>query len=224
MGNILIIGHAYTNNPEAHKHLSDPAKQLGAPLLMIGANQPWPEDHANYQKIISILRSRPEEYCIVTDSYDVLMVRWNEQEAISALDCASGRLISCEDNCWPPGKWCESYTRTPDCYAINAGQFGGRKGSIIDFMETVYSGRWSVESGGMNQEIMHKMYADGVPMELDTHCRIFQSMSGSSSNRVIMKDRKLINRETGAFPMFLHFNGRTPGIEEWYGKVYGTAD
>jgi hypothetical protein len=124
--------------------------------------------------------------------------------------------MSCEADCWPAGDYCAAYTdHSTPWYAINGGQYCGERLKIVQLLNVIYSRADSTTRGGSSQEILHMLHADGYPMTLDNKCRVFQSMSGISSQYVVPREKRAYNTVTETHPMFLHFNGRTPGADEW---------
>lgn len=172
---------------------------------------------------VQAIRGRSEGYIVITDAFDVFVSRWDSDEVISLIDAEpSGIILSCEISCYPPGPWCEVAYPAPQSIwaAVNGGQMCGRRDALADLMERNICD-YQTTAGGGNQERYHKMLAAGVKFGLDTDCRVFCSMAGHSL--VENRDGLAYNTVTGTNPMFLHFNGRTPGIEEWYERVYGAA-
>ncbi len=211
---IHVVAHAYTSDASQWEGLRETAAKNKVPLTMRGLNQPCPWD-AGFPDFVAYLRQRPEPYVLVTDAFDVLVSRWDEAELISLIDAEpSGIIQSCEDNCWPAGEWCSAYKRETPWYAANGGQVCGRNQAVADMFEVNYRD-YLTTAGGGNQERLHKMFAAGYPIGLDTHCRIFQSMSGASSGYVEYRDGKMFNTFTKTWPMFGHWNGRTPGMDIW---------
>tara|TARA_R110000868_G_scaffold167806_3_gene402271 strand:- start:745 stop:1296 length:552 start_codon:yes stop_codon:yes gene_type:complete len=169
-----------------------------------------------FLKIRTAIQNHDCTHAIYVDAFDVLVSRWEEKEVETLIDKAGGLLMSCECGCWPAGPWCDTYVarkRTPWC-AINGGQFAGTRQAMIDLLREVYDRKNMMECGGGNQEILHKMLADGYEMGLDQECRIFQSMAGLSEC-ITEKNGIMYNTFTDTFPMFPHWNGRTPGMGDW---------
>lgn len=168
---------------------------------------------------IQAIESVGADCVVVTDAFDVLVSRWDPDEIIRKILDAPGNLImSCEADCWPAGAWCQSYraweSPTP-WYAICAGQYTGTSSAVIRAMREIQARAGTVAAGGSSQELLHRMYADGFPMALDRRCEIFQSMSGYPAKAVEAREGKAFNTLTGAWPMFMHWNGRAPGMDGW---------
>jgi len=53
----------------------------------------------------------PDDYVLATDGFDTTFSRWDEGEVIRLIDSSLNNwLISCNEECWPGGAWCDSYT------------------------------------------------------------------------------------------------------------------
>ncbi len=222
---ILVMGGAHTTDIYKFRHLHNSAARLGVELCILGYGKtfdPWP----SIQNCIDFAKSRTEPYILLTDTFDVLMSRWNEQELRMMMDAAPDLIISVEWWVYPKGPWASAYAALEGryrWYAINGGQYCGRREQMIAMWEAMlWRARQGQETaGGSSQELLHKMYLDGAAFTLDLECRIFQSMFGPHAPLIVSKDGRAFNTITGSYPMFLHFNGGAPGIEEW-SKVLAT--
>ncbi len=164
--------------------------------------------------LVDLLRARSEEYIVLTDAYDVLFSRWDGVELVALIDAEpSGLINSCESDCWPAGPWCAAYKQETPWWACNGGQVCGKREALVEM--TMESQKHPITAGGGNQERLHRMIADGYPIGLDNHCRVFQSMTGAAAIHVECRERKVFNSFTRSWPMMLHFNGRCPGMETW---------
>jgi hypothetical protein len=239
---VAVITCAFTNNPDHWRYLRESAKINGLNLHVIGNGKNFPGNVDVFKELIPYVESLDDEYILLTDGYDVLVNRWNEDEVIELVDASRGLLVSCNDECWPEGPWCKSYpdNGTPWRTAC-AGQYVGKKVNVLWLWREFLGGRWSQECGGSTQEMMHRMYdyaaiaaiQTGIvwpkPFELDTRCQVFQIMGRNSQPQVFLPvakydgDMTLLratNRITGMIPMFLHFGGRAPGMAEWFDRLY----
>lgn len=195
---------------------------VSAPLTL---HSPGGND-VDHRVFIAGILACPSPYVVLTDAYDVLCVRWNPHEIIALIaQQPSSILHSCESSCWPAGPWCDlAYpvpSRTSPWWAINGGQVAGKRDDLAAMIERVYT--YPVEAGGGNQERIHRMIADGHKIGLDRDCLIFQSMLGKESEFVHRLECDGVlsawNVLTNSQPMFLHFNGRAPGMEKWRGLL-----
>jgi hypothetical protein len=219
---ILVASSAYTSDPSTWRYLRESAAKHKVPLHVIGEGQPFPGMGA-IRNGIELLRSRSEEYVIITDAYDVIVNRWDEDEVRMLIDAAPSLIMSVEPKVWPVAEDLEAaYSHLAGRYkwfAINGGQYAGRREQIMAMWQEMLL-RWDCGqaiNGGSSQEILHRMYADKRPFTLDLECRLFQTMIGEAA-RHIVPNPMAYNTATHNWPMFLHFNGKTPGIEEW-GKI-----
>lgn len=208
MNQVAIM--SWATEPSEAKLLVESAGRVQAPLVLIGGIG---GNDMPLTKPALDMSLRDEPYVVLTDAYDVLMVRWDEAELIGRIEEAGGLLVSTEAGCWPDGPWCSVYGGGR---AANGGQYCGRRQQVIAFLETINRRLPEVTAGGGSQETIHRMIADGYPAKLDLNCEIFQSMSGSSSADISMHQGQVFNHATGSMPMFAHWNGRTPGMEEFW--------
>ncbi len=217
MPEVVIISGAFTEDPGQWIKMRLSCERLGANLHVIGPGRPFPGYPAMLEGI-AYLKSITTPYVVHSCSYDVFLTRWDEAELIGAIESAGGLIVSTEAECWPAGPWCDVYKGGR---GANGGQYCGRREQVIDFMETMYGRLGEVTAGGGNQEIIHRMLSDGYPAALDLNCEIFQSMSGQSIMDVSVHQGQFVNHKYGTFPMFVHFNGRTPGIDAFWKELNG---
>jgi hypothetical protein len=217
---IKVLTGAYTTDPDQWRHFRDSAVRHKVDLKVFGEGQPYPGLPA-YRDVLAYLDTLTHPYVMITDAYDVAIVRWSEAEIAARIEASPGKiLMSCEENCWPAGPWCEAYRQRKDPRLgrwgyINGGQYCGRLVEVIQLIRELIKPEWNIQAGGGSQEIFHQIYAAGWPMDLDADSEIFQSMAGESSKFVMRGEGGVFNMQTLSWPMLLHFNGRTPGIEKW---------
>lgn len=220
---IAVVAPAYTTLPSEYKYLRESAAKHQIDLHILGEGKGWPEIEV-YRDAMDLIATLPADYIVCTDAYDVMVARWSGPELVYHIEKSGGFLISAEAQCYPPGPWSEAYTPVGPWPYINGGQFCGRKDQLLRMMRMVLNG-YTDEKGGGSQERWHKMYADGVPIAVDRGCRIFQSMSGDAVQFIkpITPTGHFLayNSHSDSCPMFLHFNGRTAGINHWYECIYG---
>jgi hypothetical protein len=216
----LILSSAYTDDYTRWAALRDSAARYGVMLNVMGQGQNYPGGMVTIQRAIDFLKTREEQYVVVTDSFDVVMSRWDEREVNLLIDAAPDLIMSVEWWVWPKGPWDKAYSHLVGrhrWFAINGGQYCGRREQLIKMWEAMLW-RWDrgqETAGGSSQELLHKMYNDGAAFTLDLECRIFQSMYGGHAHLIKVKDGRAFNTITGSHPMFLHFNGGAPGMREW---------
>jgi hypothetical protein len=226
---ILVLSSAYTSDPSKWKYLRESAENHKVPLHVLGQGQPFPGMGA-IQNGIEFLKTRSEEYVVITDAYDVIVNRWDENEVRMLIDSAPSLIMSVEPKVWPPAPELEApYAHLAGrykWYAINGGQYAGRRQEIIAVWQGMMA-RWDAgqaRHGGSSQEILHRMFADQRLFTLDLECRLFQTMIGEEARYVYAQSQELAdyracNSVTYTRPMFLHFNGQglglSPGLDEW---------
>ena len=228
MNDILVLSFAYTTDNQRWAALGISCTQRRVPLHVLGYGKEHPGP-CGFQEATEFLKGRSEEYIVITDSFDVICNRWDEDELRMLIDSAPNLIMSVEPLVWPVG--------APDTYpsadrykwrAINGGQYCGRRGDII-VMWSELMALWRLGAravaplGGSSQEILHRMYAaPDYFFTLDLECRIFQTMIGENAKFVeaTFKHGRAIARNsiTKSYPMFLHFNGgkpQSPTFEDW---------
>lgn len=222
MTNMLVLAPAYTTEDSTWRCLRESAELNGVELCMYGLGWGFPHLEA-YRTAIELAQRFTGDYVLHTDAYDVLINRWNELEVANLIENSpDGLIISCNDECWPAGPWSDAYRKgTTPWWSACGAQYTGRKEQMIWLWEEFLNGKWSAECGGGNQEMLHRMQTAGRDLSLDTECRIFQIMGHQSRPHIAIKDGKAYNKLTGTFPMFLHYGGRAPGIEEMFERLYG---
>lgn len=221
---VAVVTGAFTNDPNDWACLRHSAAKCGLRLHVLGEGHGYPHLGVFPQYLIPYVQALPDDYVLLTDAYDVIVNRWDADEVIRLVDATkSGLLVSCNDECWPEGSWCEAYpdTGTPWRTAC-AGQYVGNKEAVLNLWHEFGSGRWEQTAGGTTQEMMHRMYAaDPWAFDLDRRCEVFQIMGAASKDHVGVQAEEAINWLTKTKPMFLHFGGRAAGLREWYEFLWG---
>ncbi len=188
---VTILGPAYTGNLEQYQWLLKTAAKFGAPTpQLFGLGRPHPGDPQVLEDAISALKTCGTRYALCTDTYDTMFLRWDESELIKQIEKSKGLLLATEMECWPPGEWCAAYKGGP---AINGGQSCGLTEYLIFMFQEMQ--RVPVDNC---QERLHRMYAMGYPMGLDTERAIFYTMSGGMAQWLSKYN-----------PMMVHGNGRS---------------
>jgi hypothetical protein len=235
----LVLASAHTADPNAWAGLRDTCDLFGVPLRVLGTDNPlgYASDDPRLflegvPEVIEALRVDAAEYVLITDAFDVLACRrWDAGQIAGYIDAAPGKLLmSCEANCFPDGPWRAAYDRqsgSPWRYA-NAGQLCGTREAVITLLTVLQN---QVATLGRNaQETIHRLYANrDCEIGLDTDCRVFQSLFTGAAEHVSrispmnLRDACAFNRITGAYPFFLHANGRAPGYPGWYRYLTGRS-
>jgi hypothetical protein len=238
MNQVLVLATAHTEDPKCYECFKVSHEILGIPFRIIGTDKPLnvPSNDPrlfmlSIQEAIDLLVKASEPYIIITDCFDVIAARWDERELVKEIENSEGGvLVSCEANCFPDAEWRTQYDQDPSLagspwkYA-NGGQFCGLRIEIVKLLQILRDRMHEAIHGGGANEILHRLYQEDYPFSLDSRCRIFQSMFTSNSNHVRAIEYKgstvANNTLTESLPMFLHWNGRAPGMPEWYTKITG---
>jgi hypothetical protein len=221
----VIIG-AHTTDRNNWKCIRESAHKLEVPLHVIGVGTDLPPDPVqSFRETIDYINHLPDDYVLVTDGFDTTFSRWDEGEVIRLIDNSLNNwFISCNEECWPGGAWCDSYTdRGTPWWSACGGGFAGTKHSMLRLLEEFLSGRWPYTGGG-NQEMLHEMHAARVPMTLDTRCQVYQVMMGISQPLVKYQAGLAYNTVTQTYPMILHFAGGSanqPSLHKWHNRLWG---
>ena len=221
----VVIG-AHTIHADNWKCIRESAEQLSVPLHVMGIGGSIPPNPVDgFRESIEFVSHLDDDYILATDGFDTTFSRWNEDEVIHLIDDSPGNLfVSCNEECWPAGPWCDSYTdRSTPWWSACGGGYAGTKESVLHLFEEFLSGKWPY-TGGSNQEMLHEMHAAEVPMRLDTHCQVFQIMMHRSIPLVKYQAGKAYNTVTQTYPMILHFAGGSanhPNLHKWHNQLWG---
>ena len=250
MSNVAVIS-ASRRGLSHCRYLTESCGRLGIPLLLMAQEGPAvpSNDPALIAGLMADVTAAVEAsraaYIVLTDAHDVLAVRWNEAELIERIDEAGGLIISAEANFFPPsapGR--EKYDADPlDKFGFvpthryspaalrqhvlsalpwryaNGGQMCGEKSAILALLKLFQEHIGQVGNPD-NQTVLHRLFGN-YPMVLDRECQIFQSMYTEAVEHVGFHRRIVYNSLTLAMPMFLHFNGMAPGVDEWARRTGG---
>lgn len=226
--NLTILTCAYTSNPDDWKYLRESAKKNSIELLVHGLGKNFPGPIDVFRELIPLVEKLNSDYILLTDAYDVIMTNNIHIPTIenTIINC-NGLLVSAESSFYPPecplGVY---YNKFLVWNYPNGGQYVGTKERLLELWSGFLSGKWEHKFGGSTQEMLHHMYFGHFPeFVIDRNCHIFQSMAGVGNNYIIMRGSmndkmKVYNSLVYSYPMFLHFNGRSPGIEDWYDEIY----
>ena len=230
MNDILVLSFAYTTDGSKWRALSDSCAKHCVPLHVMGYGKQHPGP-CGFEEATEFLKSRSEEYIVITDSFDVLCNRWDEDELQMLIDSAPNLIVACDPYTWPfeYAPLYEHLAKRYKWFSPCGGQYAGRRTQVIAMWEEMML-RWQAGTaihGGTSQEILLQLrsmkYRNPWPFTLDLECRLFQSMIEPNA-RYIMKEsigdgRRARNALTHSYPMFLHFNGQaanlSPSFEEW---------
>lgn len=119
-------------------------------------------------------------------------------------------IYQTEKSCFPFPDKAPLFTDKSRWKYLNGGGYCGSLKLIVEFFETY--GLWNI--GGKNpqwaqQEAYLEAKEDGFPIELDTKCKIFQSIAFAEKDEFEIKKGLLKNKITKTTPSIIHGNGRT---------------
>ena len=196
MSDTLVLSFAYTQDNSQWHAFWRSCVQRGAPLYMMGMGQQHPGP-CGFEEATEFLKSRSEEYIVITDSFDVICNRWDEDELQMLIDSAPNLIVSCDPYTWPfeYAPLYEHLAKRYKWFSPCGGQYAGRRTQVIAMWEEMMR-LWALGAarhGGTSQEILNLMYMGSRmpplpswPFTLDLECRLFQSMIEPHA-RYIMK-------------------------------------
>jgi hypothetical protein len=130
---------------------------------------------------------------------------------LSQVEVPTDRIIyQTEKACFPHPQLADQFPSESRWKYLNGGGYCGNRGLIVEFFE-----RYGINDiGNINAQAAQQMgylqaVKDGFPIELDTECKIFQSIAFSEPGEFIIVDGKVNNYLTGTIPGIIHGNGRT---------------
>lgn len=165
-----------------------------------------------YEMLLRIKEEGKYSKVIYSDGADTIFIK--------PLKVPNNKVVySVEKAVWPPtaymhNAWNEYYSikqlETPWKY-LNGGGYCGPIDLLISFYE---KGGLSTLRGNINgqgeQAIAYlNLVKDGFPVELDTDCKLFQTVAFEDPGDFQVTPETFKNLKTGAEPCNLHGNGRT---------------
>lgn len=229
MSRLTVISPAYYDSLSPTLYLSDSCERLGLNLHLFGHGEPWPWlVDAKVIRLAQEIEKIDSEYFLMTDAGDSFIL--DDEETIMMKFHASGAsvLVSAEKKCWPNPSLANHYAQVMSPWRyLNSGGYIGSKAALLSllramrdcprpsWMQAQRSRDW------MNDQfLMSLLFVAGYPIQLDTHCKIFQCMGDSEHWEFEWRDGRLWNERMTCYPSILHFNGHAPGIEEAYGRRF----
>lgn len=235
MSDILVLSFAFTPDTKKWAALRVSCMQHNVPLIVQGCGQEWPGP-CGFEAAAEFLKSRNEEYVVITDSFDVICNRWDEDELQMLIDSAPNLIVACDPYTWPfeYAPLYEHLAKRYKWFSPCGGQYAGRRTQVIAMWEEMMR-LWAAGAalhGGTSQELLTLMYSGKGfppwPFTLDLECRLFQSMIEPQARYIMKAPRAPMatdpawiarNALTKSYPMFLHFNGQaanlSPSFEVW---------
>lgn len=210
----LVISPAYFPSTEHCKPLVESAQMLGIPLQLYGIGEPWVWfKEGKIRRLAEEIRRRRRQHSLVmfVDSFDSFFIQGMEVIEHRYRNAMTGILAAGEQTCWPFHDWAPRYPEcgTPWKY-LNSGGVIGK----IDLVLTVLDWAYEIFDELQNDDqccwnkafLEHPEFGIGI----DHQCSIFQTMSGAPC----LEGGTFRNPTTGTVPCALHYNGRSPGIQE----------
>jgi hypothetical protein len=168
-----------------------------------------------------IMRQKDDDVVMYTDAYDVLFIQ-DKKKILDAFDKLDAPVVfAAEKWCWPDGDKRKLYPdiKSPWRY-LNAGCFLGYAGALKSIVSMAHSyprpsaGEQSSQGVYTNIYLKHK---DAI--QLDTQCRIFQTLF-LSNNNIVFRKGAWRNKTTRTTPCVVHANSQRHKIEP-IAKVLG---
>jgi hypothetical protein len=218
MSNLLVVSSTGDTYSPPASILKASAAKFGYKLYWF--TDPW-SDYVGV-KVLPMLellkRGVPADYVMFSDR-DCLLTA-PEAELIKKFENSSADiLLSTENACWPDPDLAEQYP--PSIFPwrfLNAGGIIGKQPALLKAYEWVATHK--LETVDDQRRWTAAFLRGGLGIQLDTTCEVFQTMSGDSARHLkVDANGRLHNILTGSGPCHLHFNGKLPGIEEWWEKL-----
>ncbi len=221
---LLVFTMNYSRPPVDWSLLIRSGKRVGIEIASYGEGLGWPNSYGQAKIVdaLGFLTERSEDIVLYTDSQDSFIAR-------PAVDILAGYeravspqiLLQAEKNCYPEREWGYDYPEVATPWRfICAGGWMGRRESLLQALDEIHCGELFKINSHCDQRLWTDWYlrfpGAQARAKLDTNCEVFQSMAGTGE----MEDDGR-NGVTKTYPSVIHFNGRVPGREEWYGKVTG---
>lgn len=226
MSDVLVVSGAYTTDESRWRIFKQSCERHEVPFHVLGVGATSYSAEESLGNVIAFLETREERYIVLTDSYDVIVNRWDERELKYIIDSAPDLVMSVETNIWPDGPWVRAYSHLEGYLwkGICGGQYCGSRDRMLhtlrDVEQALQMGRGKL---GCSQEILHEMFKEKFvecrthPFALDLRCEIFQSMLGPHATEIIDAGDIAWNKVTRSRPMFLHFNGQGQDLSFYHG-------
>lgn len=222
---LLFLTACFYPNQEPIQLLLDSCKRVGITMTPYGVGREYGADPVNAKMALlsEVLRlAKDYTHVLYTDGADALIVQPEgriryEYENLGKPPC----LISAEAECAPVQRIGDRFPDpgTPYRYPCAGGFMGGT--AYLAFKLQLLMSRYLGTPLDRNDQAYWSMgWADELlpGAKIDSHCRIFQTMSGGAMSHVVARP-SVRNTLTGSFPAVIHFNGRTQGIETFAKEI-----
>ena len=224
MSNLCVITAAYPD-------LNDDClldQSCDFPVGTFGFDKPWPGfvkakifDVQEFLKTISSCT-----HALYTDCFDSFLLADTDEIMRNFRAMNSPVVISAEKNCFPLTDldWHFKHSSDkPDTFRSewiypNAGGWMGEIPALIATLEKLREYVGSALPDDDQAYWCQGLATGTVRAKIDTGCRIFQTMANSDQDVRVIEGR-LYNLTTESCPCVVHFNGRTPGMEEMWAQI-----
>lgn len=164
---------------------------------------PWPGYvTGKLRRGVEFLETRTESYAMWVDGHDTLLLK-SEADIIKIFELSySPVVLAAENNCWPD-TFASRYYPAQHGPFINSGAFIGARRCLLAAMQAALASA-SDEDDQRAWTTTYIRQAEEFDITLDKQRRLFQCMGDGTPI---------------ADPCVLHWNGRTPGREEFWRKL-----
>jgi len=177
---------------------------------------------AKIRDAAKFLETREEPFVLFTDGADTFINGTSKSILEKYQQVGSLILVSAEKNCWPDVNLSTHYPivdrRSPWRY-INSGGWMGERGAVI---EALLSMSDNIDNWGNDDQLCWTkwyLYRKGrLITTIDSGCNVFQTMASAASHELSPDGSNAVTHNT---PSVYHFNGRSPGIGNWYRMLTG---
>lgn len=228
MTDLTVFTSNFSTPAADMSHLRRSCEINGIDLQTYGEGLAWPGYVGG--KIVAALeylKTVKTPYAMFVDSRDSLIFG-TEQQIIDLYHETTyhqaSTLISGERTCWPDDSISKVYDYINEEWRFpNAGGWIGVTAILKDQLEHMIDIGKKRGFGDDDQRHWHGLFEDQAPfLSVDGGCNLFQCMGGENHTVYIERGSnygKPYNAVTGGLPLVLHFNGRTPGIEQWLQRL-----
>ena len=197
---MIVLTYVYRDS-EGTKQMADSVKRLSYELAPVRTTESPVDINRSLYECYKRAQGGHDTF-IYSDAADTYF-----QKAVNVPD---DRIIySTEKNCFPNIKLTDQFPPETMWRFLNGGGYCGSLKLIVEFFER-YGMKDIVMNGQEQAQLAYlKAKADGFPIELDTHCNIFQSIAFEAEGEFTFKKGLLYNKHTKTTPSIIHGNGTT---------------
>lgn len=187
--------------PTGVQHLINSCKKFGIQLTLFGCDQNFSTMwNTKFCLLESYLKQTEADWILNVDANDILFIKdleyiWEQRNEDKVIWAAEKNNYPNPNLIYPECKFSTKY--------INGGGFFGKKEHVLKCFDSKLPGHMdNDQTGHANNYLTGKL-----PMTLDSECKIFQCLWGTTENDFDIRDGLLYNIETGSYPCILHGNG-----------------